>query len=425
MVLCLATVVFAGGGKDAAPAAGGSTAPAAPAQAQEIRVLLANHPYGDLIKPFIPEFEQQSGIKVIVEQLQEAQLNQKLTTEFATGASSVDVFMTRPLQETLLFNKNGWMAPLNNYDFSDYPPSNVDIGRKDGKPYVVPLVVEWEVLYYRKDLLRAAGLSVPTTFAELENAARILNKDGVSGFGSRGAGAATVTQLSSFVYSYGGLYVDKGVAAFDKPAALDAIRFYGKILGNYAPQGITSMSWEALIPVFQAGKLAMWTDACVFYAQLADPTKTQIPAENIGIARFPSGPQSTVCFPVAWGMAISSKTRNLAAAEKFLNWATSKEFAVKGMLGAITMSRNSAWQDPTVKAGMNPELVATQAHASTNGYPYDRPFMSSVGQARDLIGEVVIESINTKGASAGLQALATKNANAVNDLLKADGEYGK
>ena len=37
------------------------------AQAKEIRVLLANHPYGDLLKAAIPEFEQASGIKVNLE----------------------------------------------------------------------------------------------------------------------------------------------------------------------------------------------------------------------------------------------------------------------------------------------------------------------------------------------------------------------
>jgi multiple sugar transport system substrate-binding protein len=109
---------------------------------------------------------------------------------------------------------------------------------------------------------------------------------------------------------------------------------------------------------------------------------------------------------------------------KFLNWATSKELAIKGMLTNIPMARNSAWQDATVQKGMNAELIATQAHAAKNGYPLDRPFMSAVGQARDLIGEVIIEAINTKGTSTKLQALATEKVNAVNELLKKDGEYG-
>jgi multiple sugar transport system substrate-binding protein len=404
-------------------AAGQSEAPAA--KPQEIRVLLANHPYGELIKPMIPEFEAKTGIKVNVESLQESQLTQKLTTEFATGSSTVDVFMTRPLQEGLLFIKNGWYAPLDTYNFSDYPATSVSLGQKDGKTYIVPLVTEWQVMYYRKDLLRKAGLAVPTNFTELEAAAKAMTSADVAGFGSRGKGAAAVTQISSFIYNFGGNYLDKNVAVFNTPEALEAFRYYGRLLANYGPQGITSMSWENLMPVFQAGKLAMWTDASVFYGQLVDPTKTQVPAADIGVAQLPAGPKGDHPFiVVSWGFGMSSKTRNKAAATQFLEWATSKELAVKAMLANITMARDSAWTDPSVKQKMNAELVATQAHAARNGYPFDRPFMSAVGKARDLIGEVIIEAIDTKGTSTRLPALATEKVNAVNDLLKADGEYG-
>jgi len=392
---------------------------------QEIRVLLANHPYGELLKEVIPEFEAETGIKVNVESLQESQLTQKLTTEFATGSSTVDVFMTRPLQEGLLFTKNGWYAPLNSYDFSDYPDPAVDIGKKDGVAYIVPLVTEWQVMYYRKDLFKAAGISVPTNFEELEAAAKALNKDGIAGFGSRGKGAASVTQISSYIYNFGGRYLENNVAVFDSPEALEGIRYYGRLLGNYGPQGVVSMSWENLMPVFQAGKLAMWTDASVFYGQVVDPAKTQIPAEDVGVAQLPRGPKDDSPFIVAsWGMSMSSKSKNSEAAKKFLDWATSKELAIEAMKRNITMARDSAWLDEDVRAMMNPGLIETQAHAALNGFPFDRPFMSAVGQARDLIGEVVIESINTKGTSSKLASLAAEKAEAVNDLLKADGEYG-
>jgi len=397
----------------------------APKAQQEIRVLLANHPYGELLKTKIPEFEAQSGIKVNFESLQESQLTQKLTTEFATGSSTVDVFMTRPLQEGLLFIKNGWYAPLDTYDFADYPSNSVDIGRKGNSAFIVPLITEWQVMYYRKDLFDQAGLKVPTNFTELEAAAKALTKDGVAGFGSRGKGAAAVTQLSSYIYNYGGLYLDKNVAVFDSPEALEAIRFYGRLLGTYGPQGVASMSWENLMPVFQSGKLAMWTDASVFYDQVVDQTKTAIPAANVGVAQLPKGPKGDSPFiVVSWGMGMSSKSKNPDAAMQFLSWATSKEMAVEAMLKNIPMARNSAWANADVRAKMHPGLIETQAHAAKNGYPYDRPFMSAVGQARDLIGEVIIESINTKGTSTKLPALAAEKAKAVNDLLKADGEYG-
>ena len=50
--------------------------------------------------------------------------------------------------------------------------------------------------------------------------------------------------------------------------------------------------------------------------------------------------------------------------------------------------------------------------------------MSAVGNARDLIGEVIIESINTSGTSAKLEQLAKQKVTAVNELLEDTGEYG-
>jgi multiple sugar transport system substrate-binding protein len=396
------------------------------AQTKEIRVLLANHPYGELLKSAIPDFEKSSGIKVNVESLQEGQLTTKLTTEFATKSSSVDVFMTRPLQEGKMFNKNGWYEPLASTDFSDYPKTVMSVASAGSTPYLVPLVTEWQVLYYRKDLLEAAGVKVPTTFTELEAAAKKLNSDAVAGIASRGKGAAAVTQLSSYVYNYGGQYIDKGIAVFDAPPAVEAIRYYGKLLGNYGPKGVTSMSWENIMPLFQAGKIAMWTDASVFYGQIVDPAKTQIPAANVGIANLPGGPKASNPFIVtSWGIAIAKQSKNKEMAAKFLDWATSKEMATKGMLANITMARSSVWKDPKVVEAVNPGLVATRAFAAENGNPLDRPYMSAVGEARDQIGELVIESINTKGESANLAAMAKDKANRVNDLLKDADEYGK
>ena len=397
----------------------------ASAQAKEIRVLLANHPYGDLLKTVIAEYEKASGVKVNVESLQESQLTTKLTTEFATNSSTVDVFMTRPLQEGKMFYKNGWYEPLAGYDFSDYPESAMGIARFGAKPYLVPLVTEWQVLYYRKDLLAKARLKVPTNFTELEAAAKALKTADIAGFASRGKGAAAVTQLSSYIYNYGGRYLDKGKAVFDSKEALDATRFYGKILANYGPTGVTSMSWENIMPLFQAGKVAMWTDASVFYGQLVDPAKSQVKAADVGIANFPAGPKTNNPFiVVSWGMGIARQSKNKALAMDFLKWATSKELAKKALISNITMARNSAWADPEVRAKANPELVASQAFAAKNGNPYDRPYMSAVGNARDLIGEVIIESINTAGTSTKLEQLAKDKVRAVNELLEDTGEFG-
>lgn len=78
------------------------------------------------------------------------------------------------------------------------------------KTYVVPIVTEWQVLYYRIDLFKKAGIKVPTTLSELEAAAKTLNTADIAGFASRGKGSAAVTPMSSYIYNHGGLYLKKG-----------------------------------------------------------------------------------------------------------------------------------------------------------------------------------------------------------------------
>lgn len=79
---------------------------------KSVNVVLAEHPWTDLMKEKIPEFEQQSGIKVNLTTYTEDQLSQQLNVKLNAGASDVDVMMIRPLQEARLFDRNKWLADL-------------------------------------------------------------------------------------------------------------------------------------------------------------------------------------------------------------------------------------------------------------------------------------------------------------------------
>lgn len=408
------------------------------AQSKQIRVLLANHPYADVLKPLIPEFERETGIKVNVESYDENQLTQKLTTEFATRASSVDVFMTRPLQEGKMFYRNGWYENLSRYlkdgrktpkeyDFADYTKSALDAVTYDKSVYTIPLVTEWEVLYYRTDLFAKAGLNPPKTLDELVAAAKKLNDpaSGTYGIVSRGQRGAAVTQFSSYLYNYGGDFIKNGKAVIDSPDAVAAIKFYGSMLKNYGPPGVTNMSWAQGQALFQAGKVAMWTDASVFLGNLTDPTKSQVP-DKVGVALFPAGPKGNHPFSVvSWGMAVSKQSRSKDDAYRFLVWATSKAFASKAMIDkGITMARGSVWKDPAVLAKFDRQLADTAVRMGPIGTPYDRPLMTAVGEARDAIGDALVLSIES-GGSADLASAAASAAKKVNELLDAAGELGK
>ncbi|MCX7787708.1 MAG: sugar ABC transporter substrate-binding protein [Spirochaetes bacterium] len=408
----------------------------ATAQQKTLRVLLANHPYMEVLRPLIADYEKQTGTKVNVESYDENQLTQKLTTEFATRSSTVDVFMTRPLQEGKLFFKNGWYENLSpylkdakktpaSYDFADYAASAVSAVTHKNDVYTIPLVTEWEVLYYRTDLFKKANLSPPKNFDELIAAAKKLHdpKNGVYGIVSRGQRGAAVTQFSSYLYNYGGDFIQEGKGAVvDTPQAIEAFKFYGQMLAEYGPPGVTNMSWAQCMAVFQAGNVAMWTDASVFLGNLKDPSKSKV-ADSVGVAMFPAGPKGNSPYSVvSWGMAVSRQSKNKDEAYKFLLWATSREIAVKAMVDkGITMARASVWKDAGVQKKFDPQLADTAIKVGPIGKPYDRPLMTAVGEARDAIGEVIVLSIETKGTG-DIAGAAKKAVQKVNELLKNAGE---
>src|SRR6476620_12135382 len=144
-----------------------------------VRVTLANHVWTEGIKAAIPEFEKATGLKVELTQLGEDQLSDQYNGKLNAGSDEIDVMMYRPLQEGKAFAKNGYLADLTSkvssdasWDWKDYQEGPVKASTVDGKVVGVPIITEREVLYYRKDLLQAAGIQVHQTMDELQAAAQ-------------------------------------------------------------------------------------------------------------------------------------------------------------------------------------------------------------------------------------------------------------
>jgi len=400
-----------------------------------LRIVAANHPWTDAIKPLIPEFEKTTGIKINFESYEENQLTPKLTVEFTSGTSSVDVFMTRPLQEGRLFSRNNWYQPLNKYinkndakwNFKDYLESSIKAATYNNKLYALPLVTEWQVVFYRKDLFEQAKINPPTNLDELEAAAKAFNNPSADMYGivSRGQRAAAVTQFSSYLYAFGGDFIKNGKCVLDSPEAIKAFKFYGKMLHDYGPPGVTNMSWPQALALFASGKAAMWTDASTFIGSLVVPDKSKV-ADKVGVAVFPAGPAGSHPFYVLpWAISMSAQSKNKALAWTFIKWATSPEITKKAQLSGVTMSRASVWSDPEVLAKIQPDLAFTAKKTGQIGTPTDRPLMTSVVEARDIIGDVIVKSIETGGTSSEIDSMAKAATKKVNDLLEKAGELKK
>ena len=380
-------------------------------QSGTVRVTLANHVWTDGIKAAIPEFEKSSGLKVELTQLGEDQLSDQYNVKLNAGSDEIDVMMYRPLQEGKAFAKNGYLADLtknvssdSNWDWKDYQEGPVKATTVDGKVVGVPIITEREVLYYRKDLLQAAGLQVPKTMDELEAAAKAIkaSSPNTAGFVARTGKSAAVTQFSSFLYSFGGDFVDSsGKASVNTDAAKKAYSFYGGLIKNYGPANVsTDMSWPEAMAIFTQGGAAFYTEADSLYKNATDPAKSKV-ADKVGFAPLPAGPAGSRPYNIpSWALGVNQNSSNQENAWKFIQWATSKERTLEAQKAGVPGPRTSVWANPDGTSTYPKDLADAIAASAKNGVGHDRPEVVTVGKAREIVGAPIVATITGADSAA-------------------------
>jgi multiple sugar transport system substrate-binding protein len=371
-------------------------------EGEQIRVVLNQHPWQQAIEPKIDEFEELTGIEVEVESLPEQQFRQRVQVEMTGGSSDLDVFMTSVQNEGAKFAANDWYEGLRpyaenasltgeEYEFSDLSESVLEGHTFDSTLAGIPIQLETQMLFYRKDILDEAGVEVPTTFEELEQvAAEIDDPSGTRAFVARGAGASAVTQIATFLFNHGANWTEDGSSepAFNTPEGVEAFDYYTSLIREYGPDGATNMSWEEALPLFQQGQVAMYTDASTFLPQVQDESIEEV-SNNVGFAKMPSGPGGDFQTFNGWALAMSPFSDNKEAAWYFIQWATSPD-----MVETLTQEGGIAGARQSVDFGdAYPE---DWVNAFTESLPKARPQLPQVipvPEVRDAIGTAVVAGI--------------------------------
>jgi multiple sugar transport system substrate-binding protein len=392
----------------------------------KIRLLANAHPWTDSIKPQLGDFKDLTGIAVVEEDLPEAQFRQKLTTELSQGTGSVDVMMSAPAQEGLKYEAAGWYEPLDayvkdpaqtapDYDFADFAPNTIKLQTVKEKLIGVPVQLESEIIFYRKDLFEEKKIAVPATLDDLKAAAQALHDPDkrMFGIGLRGKGAAATSQFSSYLYGFGGDWLDEsGNPALTTPEAIAAFQYYGDLAHNFGPRGVENNSWAENVALFQQGQLAMLSDASVFKVNLEDPKKSSV-AGKVGYAVFPKGPKAQDPYSYTWGLSIPSQSKNKQAAWYFVQWATSKAQALKLLEKGVPSARMSPWQDPAYTKTSNKEFDQAQQTSIKLSTRTSNPPVLPVQEVRDAIGVVIIAAIQGKDVKAAAEKANTDVKNII------------
>ena len=142
------------------------------------------------------EFKEMTGAEIRVAEVPFAELFQKILTDWATGTKSIDVGVfasgwgVELVSGGLVENLDPYVAKDDKLDIDDIALYFREFNQKvEGSTYFMTLDGDFQMLYYRTDVLADAGLEPPRTWEDyLEVAAAIhgkdMNGDGEADYGS-------------------------------------------------------------------------------------------------------------------------------------------------------------------------------------------------------------------------------------------------
>jgi multiple sugar transport system substrate-binding protein len=356
----------------AEPAAPAATEEAAPAATEEA----AAAPAGD--KPFagtqlvlasmtdqyvaafralIPKFEEETGIKITMDELGYVDLYQKLTADFVGHTANYDL-MTVDIVWSGEYAANKYTLPLDDFmerdkdqlQLDDIMPVSWTLGEYEGKHWAYPLAGYANVLNYRKDVLAEAGIEPPKTQEELLTAAEKLTKAdqdfyGVALLGARGS--AVAQDYMAWVQQFGGSILDKdGKPKFNTPEHVKILEHFGSLF-KYAPPGSTDYWWDQRETAFRSGKVAMMEGWSIARAGYENPEISSIVGKvDITLAPVGEGVEPKYGFG-GWGIGINadSTKQEQEAAWEFIKWLSSPEIQKEWIRNDGAPIRRSTLED--------------------------------------------------------------------------------
>ena len=344
--------------------AAGLLATGAAHAATELVIATVNNGHMIEMQKLSPEFEKANpDIKLKWVTLEEGVLRQRVTTDIATKGGQFDV-MTIGMYETPIWGKKGWLKEIKadaKYDADDLLPAMRNGLSVNDKMYAVPFYGESSMLMYRKDLAAKAGVtfSDPPTWDQVADAAvKMTDKaNGVYGICLRGkpGWGDNMAFLTTLVNTYGGQWFDmKWKPQVDSKPWHDAINFYVDLMNKAAPPGSAANSFNEILALYNEGKCGMWIDATIAASFITDPKQSKV-ADKVAFAKAPVKvtPKGSNWL-WAWALGIPAGTQKAEAAQKFVTWATSKEYIelvakTNGWARVPTGTRKSTYANPAFK----------------------------------------------------------------------------
>jgi ABC-type glycerol-3-phosphate transport system substrate-binding protein len=392
------------GTPSSAPASAASSAPSGPPSVapsaaafdpmkfagEKVRIAIVDGERDEAgLKDKIPEIKERMGIDVELTTMALGALLESNNQNLRAPESAFDVLhvlgfsVAGTVGADLFHELTPWVddptrTPAD-YDLADFPKGALDYcgyfdiatGAFGGdKLYLIPGIHSGScILFYRKDLLDAAGLAVPTDWDAYLAAAEKLHTGDVAGNSMIGANDVSlflVDWYTRFITMGGNLTTgskkDKTLQTnFTSPEAVRALQHMIDC-AKFAPAAVASYGFTEGLDAFSTGKVAMMLFWSTIGGSIYNP-ETSTVAETTETAVMPADAgQTPRAVRGGWGLGIPKNLpdKNKDVAWHFLTYLTSAEFE-KYQVKTYQTDPNRA------STFIDPDLTATLPHLPIAG----------------------------------------------------------
>ena len=321
-----------------------------------ITVLVASTPWYPAFEKVVGLYEDQTGNKIKLDTTPFNGMLEKARNAVRTGQSPYDLMML-DTQWTIEFYEGGFLAPLAEIDSAFVMPKEVlsygDSGywnaqkrwrtANGGKLMAYTVLGNVQLLYYRGDVLKEAGIAPPKTWTDVMSACTKLAKPpSMYGFVARGEKGNGIRYDWQSVMLAEGAQVVKDPEAGDytvtinSPQAKAALDLYTNLLKRCGPPNYGSLGQGDVIQLIATGKSPLGDVVTAAFASFEDPNKSAI-VGKIETAPLPSGAGGARGAVIGnWNAVIpknasdAQKKAALAFSRWFLTYDAQRAFAQAG-----------------------------------------------------------------------------------------------
>jgi sorbitol/mannitol transport system substrate-binding protein len=358
-----------------------------------IDVAIVDNPQTEDLARLTPSlFTDKTDIKVNYTILDEGTLREVTTRDVAERGREFDAVMIGPY-EAPQFGRDGHIVDLTSrasadkaYNVDDIIPSVRNALSYKGRLYASPFYGESSFLMYRKDVLRRAGIEMPThpTWTQVADIARRIDTPDRAGICLRGKagwgelGASFTTVLNTFGATWWSAKPDGSVdkAMVDKPPFRRALQSYVDLVKDAGESHAAGANYNQCLAQYRSGKVAMWYDATVAASNL-EADDSPVKGKN-GYVPAPVERTRASGWLWSWALAVPASSRKEDLAWRYIAWATGPQYLkqagtrIPGGWAAIPPgTRRSTYEIPEYKKAT--AAIARPTLDAIESAPIDHP----------------------------------------------------